>query len=1278
MIFIKKIYLIFLLWIATICGVFMFLLGTNTGTYLTLTGISYYIPGLTFDSVSGTWGNFNITHIVYKTSIGIIDIDQCNILLNLKYIWNKQIYIDHLFLKNVFIKIKKADTDNQENERYKKIKIENIFSFPFPIILKKMVLNNIHIISNNIIFKLKTLDTGLTFQDNLLTVLPVCIKGAVLNVSNVNMSNIKTNIINIYKYSSQLDVKCLLKSLSSKLLMELSSFKIPVNLILKDVEGENVYIFDNYRNYYTINHFYFRTYLHDQAANLKLNVKLPYGYFNAIGNVIFKEYYPINITANYIVCDASSANNSSDKIKNQNINKIKLILTGELYNDICLRCDFLGVVSTVHVLLKINMMQFGIPIGISIVGRKIPLSFLGIDDYLIEDINLCLNGKIQSYCIQITLQLSSIKFSAAHIIMNARGNANSCTISKLKATMSDGYFNMQGVINWTNMISWNSVFLLNKVSFFQKWFKNPIKLSGNIVTQGRLHSNAWDIRVSDLNLKGSIADSNISCTGAFYSNSFGEWKIPALLIKWGPNSLEIQGDLKKDSVLNATLAAPDCNVVALGLSGSVYGKFKLYGPIKYLRLLSNIDIFSLNWREKNLNINKIMIKSDIYRDDMMQSKFFLQTDKMRCGFLSLRQIIMQGQGNIKQHYLHLTACDDKLSGEIKFCGNLDFFNKTWYSRINKTSIMTTIGTWKLMQDIVLTYQHSTQKIIFDSHYWEIINYTIPISNVLKTNILNKIDGLLKSFNVVSLKILLPELINIHTVRIYLSNCYWIIGERLPKGTILFSGKQCNIKSSIEDIEINSIKINKVTVRIVLMPVTSYCTWFINFGNYDQNYGSFKITELHNTSKITGNIQIKNTSLFPFCRSLISLRESIDGLLNLNINFYGFARHLKIYGSAQLQNFNINKPDTPFFVKNGQLFIRFFGDYATVNGTMNTDNGSKLNLNGDIANFNFIRNIRAFFRIWGNQINFCISPKIKMKISPNITCMMTTEKIHLRGNIEIPWAHIEVKEPSRNIVRASAEEILLDNNFEPILDKSKNLCISIYSNITVSLGNDVNFNGLGLCTKLKGNLEIGCNRNNLLLTGRIDMLSGYFQAYGQNLMIKKGHLLFSGSINQPYLDIEAICNSSNISNRNIVGIRITGIFDQPKLEVFSTSSLFPPQEIVSYLLGDNRNFILFNTDASIITSFLIGASVKNSEQFFNKIGKIFGVQDLALNTQDIIGTTPLVAISGYIAPGLQIKYGISIFDLLTTITVRYCLCSQLYLEAASGSNQALDLLYKFDF
>ncbi len=78
----------------------------------------------------------------------------------------------------------------------------------------------------------------------------------------------------------------------------------------------------------------------------------------------------------------------------------------------------------------------------------------------------------------------------------------------------------------------------------------------------------------------------------------------------------------------------------------------------------------------------------------------------------------------------------------------------------------------------------------------------------------------------------------------------------------------------------------------------------------------------------------------------------------------------------------------------------------------------------------------------------------------------------------------------------------------------------------------------------------------------------------------------------------------------------------------------------------------------------------------KIGETFGVSNLALDTQG--GRFVPVVVSGYVLPGLQVKYGVGIFDSLATLTLRYRLMPKLYLEAVSGVDQALDLLYQFEF
>lgn len=50
----------------------------------------------------------------------------------------------------------------------------------------------------------------------------------------------------------------------------------------------------------------------------------------------------------------------------------------------------------------------------------------------------------------------------------------------------------------------------------------------------------------------------------------------------------------------------------------------------------------------------------------------------------------------------------------------------------------------------------------------------------------------------------------------------------------------------------------------------------------------------------------------------------------------------------------------------------------------------------------------------------------------------------------------------------------------------------------------------------------------------------------------------------------------------------------------------------------------------------------------------------------------------ITDDLQVKYGMGIFDSLATLTLRYRLMPRLYLQAVSGMNQAVDLLYQFEF
>ncbi|WP_256739891.1 translocation/assembly module TamB domain-containing protein, partial [Cronobacter sakazakii] len=236
-------------------------------------------------------------------------------------------------------------------------------------------------------------------------------------------------------------------------------------------------------------------------------------------------------------------------------------------------------------------------------------------------------------------------------------------------------------------------------------------------------------------------------------------------------------------------------------------------------------------------------------------------------------------------------------------------------------------------------------------------------------------------------------------------------------------------------------------------------------------------------------------------------------------------------------------------------------------------------------------------------------------------------------------------------------------------------IPINSNLIVHVGNNVRIDAFGLKARLTGDLKVAQDKQGLGLNGQINIPEGRFHAYGQDLLVRKGELLFSGPPDRPLLNIEAIRNPDATENDVIAGVRVTGETDEPKVEVFSDPAM-SQQEALSYLLR-GQGLESGQSDSDAMTSMLIGLGVAQSGQVVGKIGETFGVSNLALDTEGV-GDSSQVVVSGYVLPGLQVKYGVGIFDSLATLTLRYRLMPKLYLEAVSGVDQALDVLYQFEF
>jgi translocation and assembly module TamB len=210
--------------------------------------------------------------------------------------------------------------------------------------------------------------------------------------------------------------------------------------------------------------------------------------------------------------------------------------------------------------------------------------------------------------------------------------------------------------------------------------------------------------------------------------------------------------------------------------------------------------------------------------------------------------------------------------------------------------------------------------------------------------------------------------------------------------------------------------------------------------------------------------------------------------------------------------------------------------------------------------------------------------------------------------------------------------------------------------------------------LVGRLQVSQKDQGPFVTGEVNIQDGQYRSFGQDLIIQEGKILMNGPVDQPYVSIKAIRNPDNTQDDVVAGVQVTGPADEPTVSIFSDPSM-PQANALSYLLRGQD--IDGETGGNAMTTTLIGLSLAKSGKVVGQIGEELGVQDLQLDTAGS-GDDSQVTVSGYILPGLQVKYGVGIFNSVGEFTVRYRLMKDLYLEAVSGLDSAVDLLYRFEF
>jgi translocation and assembly module TamB len=312
---------------------------------------------------------------------------------------------------------------------------------------------------------------------------------------------------------------------------------------------------------------------------------------------------------------------------------------------------------------------------------------------------------------------------------------------------------------------------------------------------------------------------------------------------------------------------------------------------------------------------------------------------------------------------------------------------------------------------------------------------------------------------------------------------------------------------------------------------------------------------------------------------------------------------------------------------------------------------------------------ASVNISGKNIRFMNTNEIRATMTPNLTIELNPKVMAFKGKVIIPEASINLKKIPELSIDESEDVIVLG-------EKKKGEQVSalkIHPNVLVELGDKVKLNAFGLRAKLSGRVNITHNRRDVLAQGSLKVTDGKYQAYGQNLDINNGRLIFNGSPKLVGMDIRATRKVDN----TLVGVHLGGTVLKPKSKIFSDPSL-PDSEALSLLLTGHTLSTASGQESALLMSAVRGLGVAGSDSLLNNIGSSLGLDDVNIVTKEDFRKSEL-ALGKRLGSRLYVRYIVGLFDQAQKIAIDYKINRFLSLQAETSTegNYGLDFIYKIE-
>ncbi|MCW8841491.1 MAG: translocation/assembly module TamB domain-containing protein [Gammaproteobacteria bacterium] len=889
--------------------------------------------------------------------------------------------------------------------------------------------------------------------------------------------------------------------------------------------------------------------------------------------------------------------------------------------------------------------------------------------YYSESGRIQVTGEERQYRFDTTFLLAGPQLPSGDWRLQGEGDTEAVRLSTLEGKLLDGTVSGDLSLTFAPTLQWHGTLAGRGLDPGSLWPQWPGRLSLDARFRGEHSEKGLNVAVTLPSVGGTLRERTLQ------GRSEAQWRSGRATLKFlelqlGSARLKAQGKLEDVLAFEWQLDAAELADLLPEAQGRIKAEGRVDGPLSTPRVLLALEGQGLGFKDALSETVQAELELDL--QNLTPSRLLLDLGQLQLPGLPQQSVTLQGEGLHEAHHFSLTSHTAEQSLLLE--ADAGYGQERWTGTVARLQIDDRkLGQWTLAQPTAFALspvdlmvdefclQRDAANLCAQAHWAQRRSLEARLSS--------------ERF---PLELLAPYLPSRFTISGQLDGraTLAMVAEQPPQleARLNLGEGELQLVQGESDIEMLSLPFLGGVIELASDKAGSVKGEFTLSLNETDRIGLNLQTSLEKglvksllEQPLTSRLRLSIQDL-TFISSLIPEVQAPRGTLSADVLLTGTLATPTLSGFARLDEGSMDIPRLGLHLHALQLSAS--GDNTrqmAITGSARSGDG-ELSLSGQLLpQRDGVWSLELAMK--GADFEVAKIPEARMRVSPNLSVRILGREIHLKGELDIPYARLEPRD-LRRAVRPS-DDVVIINNDGP---KAETERWQIHTHVRVSAEESIRFIGHGYDGWIGGELLL-VDKPGSVTRGRgiLQAVPGStYSAFGRKLTVERGRLNFADSpVDNPTLNIRAARTIGDV----IAGVDVSGTAKAPRLTLYSE----PPMDqadILAYLTLGHPLGSANQSEGEALSGAASTAGLVGGNYLAGYIGRQFGLVEArveaAPDTQ-----SPWVVVGKYLSPRLYVRYGMGVYEEAYSVIVRYQLSEHWQLQGEGGLHGGGDIIYTFE-